>query len=169
MIAWTRAASSTVSPTPPHVMYLTNAYKAGLGPDDVRQVLTGLGLHVAEAEFAAWEVERLTRKHLGRVSAYAFSRCPEPRMLLTLAAAMLPVTLAPALQLACLSVILTISLLCFLRLVPVSRGIWAWDAWACLRDSGCKSQAEDLHALQGASACPSHRAHEAHARELVLP
>ncbi|CAJ1340853.1 unnamed protein product [Effrenium voratum] len=80
VIAWTRAASSTVSPTPPHVMYLTNAYKA---------------------EFAAWEVERLTRK-----------------MLLTLAAAMLPVTLAPALQLACLSVILTISLLCFLIFMP---------------------------------------------------
>ncbi|CAE7518251.1 CCR4 [Symbiodinium natans] len=94
---WMLAASSKTTPKPPHVVYLTNAYKE---------------------EFAAWEVERLVRK-----------------MLLTLVGAVLPITLAPALQLACLSVILVLSLVAYLHLLPYKEKAFNLIEAALLSDA----------------------------------
>eukprot|EP00439_Symbiodinium_sp_Y106_P022971 s939_g2.t2 len=97
LFGWTKAALSRTSPKPPHVVYLTNAYKD---------------------KFAAWEVERLVRK-----------------MLLTLVGAVLPITLSPALQLGCLSVILVVSLVAYVHLLPYKQNAFNLIEAALLADA----------------------------------
>ncbi|CAE7353253.1 CCR4 [Symbiodinium sp. CCMP2592] len=97
LFGWTKAALSKTSPKPPHVVYLTNAYKD---------------------KFAAWEVERLVRK-----------------MLLTLVGAVLPITLSPALQLGCLSVILVVSLVAYVHLLPYKQNAFNLIEAALLADA----------------------------------
>lgn len=69
-------------------------------------------------KFAAWEVERLVRK-----------------MLLTLVGAMLPITLSPALQLGCLSVILVVSLVAYVHLLPYKENAFNLIEAALLADA----------------------------------
>ncbi|CAE7875868.1 pmpB [Symbiodinium sp. KB8] len=69
-------------------------------------------------KFAAWEVERLVRK-----------------MLLTLVGAVLPITLSPALQLGCLSVILVVSLVAYVHLLPYKENAFNLIEAALLADA----------------------------------